>query len=116
MFYTISCSLKSALAFCIAALVASCVSLTTPQPTPTTMSQLTPTQTSPDQIASPTARGNRHIATLLPIVRLWERLTHQMRDTLGPRYRNLLFKAWSRKGLYRLMRLRSFSRMPFGGV
>lgn len=49
MFYTISRSLKSALVFCIAALLASCVSPTMPQ--------LTSTQTSPGQIASPTAGG-----------------------------------------------------------
>jgi hypothetical protein len=47
MLYTISRSLKSLLAFCIVVVLASCVSPMTPKPVPTTMSQTSPTRTSP---------------------------------------------------------------------
>jgi putative hemolysin len=57
VFYTISRSLKSVLAFCIAAVLAGCVSPTAPQPVSTVMSQPTPTQTSPGQIANPASEN-----------------------------------------------------------
>jgi hypothetical protein len=47
MFSTISWSLKSVLTFCIAVVLAGCVSPTTPKPVPATMAQPSPTQTSP---------------------------------------------------------------------